>query len=512
MLLDLKEFEQKIEEPELKKGLRLFEDNKLELLNKTANAFFNFLIYSKPGGEIFLQIKGGKIIKYNCFCVNKNYCSHLAAVIFYLQKEMFETIRPLQKSERSYAKKNQTENYINKLKYDLKPFVNINKLKTQDVNDILKRIDLEKENSIFFKQEFYFHLAIILELPKFPAFNYTDHDNKLHAQFKISEQKLKQLPAKKLTIKEKEAVIEAAKYSIRSQANFRAGVFSLLIAYACVIIKDQNELEFLKNQLKKRSLSKNRTEHLDRKLISELQLLITHSKFLHKKFSIKDYNSTIELPIALAELEFCKNKNEKGFEILIENAEVLKENKAKYLAMVEEIVNIAKEKKQSKIELEYLQEKFIYGFVIDENELNHFFELNKKNEDHVANELLQRLRTESPFYTFDKIAVLLINQNRLSELVEEIKKEKNKFRILNSISHKILPDNDFIKLYVKHLSQAITEARFPYFQQEILNLARTYIDKLSIEPRLILIKLLKEKMMYDRQFLVYLNKLYPDKL
>ncbi len=511
MLFDLKEFEQIIKEPELKKGIILFSTNNVELLNKTGTTFFNFLIHSKPGGEISLQLKAGKIISYTCFCEKKFYCQHLAAAIFYLQKEDFELVKPIQKRKSPRIKKSILQNYLNEIKGLLKPDVKENKAKGPQLNDLLKKIHIEKEKAVFLKQQFYFDLSIILELPKLSGFNYSEKENKLHELFQKTKQEINILLAGKISNKEKEALIEAAKHSVRSQPNFRTGVFSSLISYACVFIKDKNDFGILKDLIKKRSLNKNRLEQTDRKLIAELQLSIMHAKLLNKTYSIKNFKSTIELPIALAQIEFCKGKNVKGFKILLQHADNMKKNSNKYLDLVEEILRFAKEKQNKIIEEKYLPEKFIQGLFIEENELNYFFELVGKKSEQATDDLLRRLKSESKFYTLDKIAVLLLNQNRSIQLLEELKREKNKFRIMNELALKMLPDNEFIKLYVKHLSQAITEAKFPYFQEQVLNSARNYIDKLETEQRNFLLRALKEKMMYDKCFHNYVEKTYPDK-
>ncbi|MBA3680821.1 MAG: hypothetical protein H0W73_06595 [Bacteroidetes bacterium] len=512
MLFDQKEFEYTIEEPELKKGLKLFASNKIEILNKESNRSFTFLIHSKPAGEISLQIRSGKIINYKCSCYSKNYCEHLAAALFYLQKEVVEFIKPVTKNKKkqSKAKKGILENCLSSIKTVLKPFVEIDKLKAQQINEICKKIDIEKEKRVFVKQEFYFHLAIILELPKLSNFNYYERENKLHDLVKNSQQKIKQYLSEKPTVIEKEAVIEAAKYSVRSQANFRGGAFSLLIYYALGFIKDKNDLDLLKGQLKKRTQSKNRQDQTDRKLIAEIQISVLQANFLGKTYSLKEHTNTIELPIALAELEFRESKIGKGFTVLAQYAQQLKtKNINKYLDLISEILGIAKEKNNKKTEIEFLEEKFVFGYVIDETELNYFFDLIGESRKQAADQLLTRLKNESRFYTFDKIALLLMNQNRSNELMEEIKREKNKFRVLNTIAPKIFPDNDFIKLYVKHLAQAITEAKFHYFQQEVFNSARIYLDGLPLEPRTNVVIALKEKMLYDKLMLVYINKFYP---
>lgn len=511
MLFDQKEFEHIINASALKKGFKLFTANKLELLQKTSNTAFNFLIFTKPAVEISLQIKAEKILKYNCSCKDRSYCEHLAATIFYLQKEVFEYIPALKEDRRKTRnKKSVFENCLNKIKIALKPFNDVNKPKAQQINEIVKKMDIERENAVFFKEDFYFHLAIVLELPKMACFSYSNKENKLQELVKRSRKIIRQRLAGTPSAIEKEMIIEAAKLSLRSQPNFKAGVFSFLVCYATIFIKDKKDFEFLKSQLKKRSLNKNTLEDIDRKLIAELQLSIMHSKLLNKTYSVKNYISTIELPIALAELEFCNGKDEKGFKILTQSAESLKKNTNKYLDLVEEILRFAKERENVIIENVYLEKKFIYGFFIDENDLNYFFKLNEARIEEATSHLLERLKTESLFYTFDKMAVLLLRQNKINDLLEEIKKEKNKFRTLNAIANKILPDSDFIKLYIKHLSQAITEAKYPYFQEQIFNLARTYIDTLPNEQRNSLLKLFKEKMMYERQFLLYVNKLYPE--
>ena len=93
MLFNLKEFEHKIEETFLKKGLKLFLNKKVELIKKTGSESFSFLIHEKNIGEISVQIRSEKIQNYNCFCGSKNNCEHLAAALFYLQQETLSMLK-----------------------------------------------------------------------------------------------------------------------------------------------------------------------------------------------------------------------------------------------------------------------------------------------------------------------------------------------------------------------------------------------------------------------------------
>jgi hypothetical protein len=514
MLFNQKEFEHFFSGPVLKKGLKLINTKNIELLNKTGNTLFTFLIRD-PNGELSLNIKTGEIIAYNCFCNKKN-CEHLAAAIFYLEKEIIEFIKPLKKlkGNKRKEKKGNLQIYIDRLKNLLKPFISLNKLKALQVNEIIKRMDQEQMLATSLKHLVYFDLATIIELPKLSIFNSTGSENKLEYILINAKRKIRQQLSKNKNSLEKDAVIEAAKESLRSQNNFRTGSFSFLISFASVFIKNKADFDELKQQLKKRNQNKNRLEAIDRKLIAELQLSIMQAKLSDKTYNLKDHQDTVELPIALAELEFSRSRNDKGFKVLTQYSQSIKsKNVNKYLDLVNEVLIFAKEKNNISAETEFLQEKFVYGYVIDEKELQHFFDLQKGKDDGIAAQLLlTRLNNESVFYTFEKSAIVLLQQGKITELVDEIKKENNKFRLLNKIASKVFPDEAFIKLYTKHLSQAITDAKFPCFQEQIFNLARVYLDGLPLEPRKNILKLLKEKMMYERQFLLYINKLYPDNL
>ena len=512
MLFDQKEFEHKIEETKLEKGLKLFIHNKLELKDKTEN-IFTFLIDDKNRGEISIQIKAGKILSYSCFCNAKNYCEHLAAANFYMQQEIlkFETAAKKKKAKvsKKTLKNNALQKYLNSIKIITTPFASFPKLKQGQINEIHKRINFELSGASALKQQFYFHLAIILELPKLSNFNYSEKENILNTFIKNSLREVENSFAKGLNEPEKNAITEAANNTVRSQANFRTGIFSFLISRVSVLSQDKNELEFLRAQLKKRKQNRNRLDSIDRKLVTELQLSIMLAKLSGKTYSTKNYETTLELPIALAELEFCKNKNEKGFSILKLYGEKIKQqNINKYHDLIDEVLIFARAKQNQKIEAEYLKEKFIYGFVIEEKELERFLELEKDK----SIELIKELKALSVFYTFEKIAVVLLHQSRLDELIEEIKKEKNKFRLLHKAVVQKFPDYDakLIDLYANHLVQAIIDAKFPYFQQQIFDLAKQYIDRLADDARKKMLEILKAKLMYERHVLKYISQIYPD--
>lgn len=519
MLFNLKEFEHKIEETFLKKGLKLFLNKKVELIKKTGNGSFSFLIHEKNIGEISVQIRSEKIQNYNCFCGSKNNCEHLAAALFYLQQETLSMLKV--KSLRKKAvttsikqkKKNSFIKQIELIKEIIKPFAMASKLTRTEVNEIYKKIHFEKTGAATFGQDFYFDLAIVCELPKLSNYKYVDGENVIDTLVENAKQEIENHFNKGFSVNETEAFIDATYYSLRSQQNFRSGMYGFFISLASVIITNKNTTADLKILLKKRKQNKNKIGAINRKNVSELQLSIRDAELANKPFLLKNYESTLELPIALAEMEFHKHNHAKAFKLLELYAEKIKiENINKYLDLIIEVLVYAKKYNSKKYEQNYLIEKFVCGYFIDTTELDRFFELNKKqNRDDLVREIILKIKTDSLFFTFEKIAVVLMHQHKFDELVVEIKKEKNKFKLLNEIGIKKFPhyDIDFLTLYTKHFLNAIADAKFPFFQQEMFDLARTYLDLLPGEERENIIKKFKDKLLYEKNMIEYISKLYP---
>ncbi|MEI8136108.1 MAG: hypothetical protein WCH21_02170, partial [Bacteroidota bacterium] len=376
-------------------------------------------------------------------------------------------------------------------------------------NEIYKKINSERSGAAIFGHDFYFNLAILTEITKLPIFTF---ENQLTQLVNNSTNELEVKFTKGLSFAETDGFLAATYYSVRSQPNFRAGAYAFLISRAVVLIKKISDFENLRTLLKKRKLAKNKLDTVDNKIITEIQLLQMEARLLEKQISFKNYEDIIELPIALAELEFLNNKIVKGFQILEADALKIKlKNINRYLDFIDKTIIFAKKYNNEKKELEYLIEKFSCGYFIDQNEFNRFTMLiPSSNGGFGVNELLEKIKKESILYTFEKTALILLNQNRLDELITEIKKEKNKFKLLNEIGIKKLPQHspEFITLYIKHFTNAVADAKFPYFQQQLFDLAKTYLDGLPSEIREKTIEIIKEKMIYEKHMVAYIIKLY----
>lgn len=523
MLFDRKEFEHKIEESKLKKGLQLFLKQKVEFTHKTENFGFTFLIHSKISQEIFIHLKGDKIIDYTCSCSNENYCEHLAAVIFYLEQENLDvlklpsfTSKSIKQSKSRRSKKTIFEKYIHQIKIIIDPIFGNTKPTRQQIAEVTKKINFEKNGAATFNNDFYFDLSVICELTKLTHFNFAKTEGVFDLLIENSKNGIEAKFRKTITPIESHAFIEAAHYSLRSQGNFRSGIYSFLISRASVLIKDASDFENLRDLLKKRNQNKNSLDPINRKLVAEIQLTVMEATCVNNTYSLKNYENTIEVPIALSELEFHKRKKAKGFKLLQEFAGKIKKfNINKYLDLIDEALKFSNYYENKNAEVFYLEEKFVCGYFINDSDLARYFSLKKmENQDSIATELIKKLKSESTFYTFEKIAAVLLRQNKLDELISEIKKEKNKFKLLNDIGIKKLPEysSDFFSLYIKHFINAIADAKFPYFQQELFDLARVYLDHLPDEVRAGIIEKIKEKMIYEKHMVQYISNVYPLKV
>ncbi|MGZ3898997.1 MAG: hypothetical protein ACXVNQ_01575, partial [Bacteroidia bacterium] len=78
------------------------------------------------------------------------------------------------------------------------------------------------------------------------------------------------------------------------------------------------------------------------------------------------------------------------------------------------------------------------------------------------------------------------------ELIKEINRRPDKFRLLNEVVIKMLPEyNDSLfKIYIKQFQNAVSLASEPYYQQKIFNDARRYLDKLPENEKGKLIKMI----------------------
>jgi hypothetical protein len=533
MLFDLKEFEQFFAEKALKKGLNLFEKGKVEQVQKMPNGSHHFLINS----DIHLSIKkkADAVISYTCDCEQKKYCEHLSAVLFYFQQEVLgiavkqsaqknkkalvkasanaETIsfkhflqtleftqlldfieqyadenpffKELVKAHFSHkSESNAFDFYTIEIKLILQNVVTLQKLSQKNIAEICLKIHnlLARAAGLKsdFNEAFFLRLALINELPQMFEKRVTGSDAELANLHKDNLQLLNAYYKDGLNQEEKNCWIRVTELAIKTNAKLQYETYVFLIPRAACIINRRDDFIKLKSLLAKRSQKNYYTNYFNKLLIAQLQLEIKEAELFQTTFAEKKYSEEPELAIALADLSFCEGKVANGFKQLEKFYEQSKQTPS-YFGYLDYIISKASEFNYTQIELKYLKESFINGLNIYPNYLNRFFELLRKEElTNEIDEVITKLRQKDKHYHFDKITSLLMKLNRWEDVIAEVKKQQNKFSILNLAALHTWPhyDSDFLDLYVKHFLEAVREARVVYYQEYIFKEAKKYIDKL----------------------------------
>lgn len=112
MEISLDKFEHQIEEKILKRGFDYFQKGYVTDLNELGGGDYEITV---EGSEIYtvgLNIRGNTVCEFECDCPYDKgpICKHVAAALFYLQKDILETIElPAQKTQNTQKEKSVTE-------------------------------------------------------------------------------------------------------------------------------------------------------------------------------------------------------------------------------------------------------------------------------------------------------------------------------------------------------------------------------------------------------------------
>ena len=510
MLFDIRHFEQLFDETFLKKGLKLFETGKVELIEKQQGNDFNFII--NKAVSLALKKKGDKLLSYNCSCKKPDFCEHLASVLFYFQQDTLGLVVKKRKSKKAAAAlKTSYDLKVDVLRDWIEPYLNIKVLDQAQLDEICKEI-LKLKKSVKNPEENYdLALALLIVVPSVLQLRLPGDETLLKKQLTSILKELKTGFDLGLTHAQKEKWHRATLESIRNNAVLKSEAYTFLVPRAVTFITSKPDLERLISVLNSRKYKMNYASRFDKLMIAKLEVAIRGSELFSFSFPADYQSAVVELIIAKAELGFCSHKINDAFNYLSENDEVIKQhNFFYYSAYVDYIIAKAQEENKPVTELNYIKKSFLYNAFILPKYLDRFVELVPANElDAVVNELVAWLRNKQEVSAFDKITSLLFSTGRFDELIDEIRKQHNKFNLLHAILLKKLPhyDTDTLALYMQHLLEAFIEAGFYHFQQHTFNKAKNYLDQLPVRIKDDFISELLDRMGRNKQISRYILSL-----
>ena len=570
MSIDLKEFEHIFRAGVLKNGLRICKNGGVSLLEKKTNNGFEFLVFDKKNFEINIIKKAQKITDYACACnKTKNFCEHLCAVVFYLEKESLGieikvSKKVVKKASVTKIKKNKEINfkeflynieytqllnfiekegfknellkqqiinhftlktnenafkiYCNDVKIILWNYLEYSKISQKHSNDLFKKItELElqaKTQNTSYNHLFFYYLALICQLPTLFKVKTNANDSELYTLIHQAINYLNTCFNGELTFLEIKALQDATPQLLKNNSYISVELTSSIIKKTIAFIDDKNELQKLKT-----IVVKLKDKHfyyftiINGLEIIKQQLTLKYCELTNTLPSSVDDNFIIEYSIAKAELLINKGKNKEGLQELDTlYAELKQKNNSKFLNYISYVLKIATFYNIKTLQIKCLSDSLIYNYDIN---FEHLETLKKIIGDTDFNTtidaLINTIKLNKAKNASLKIISLLNYTHRIGDVILELKNKNQLFTELNTVVLKNLPSYSFelIDMYCTHFIYALNEARYDFYKEAVFKQAQRYINGLPINVQTYLIQKILEAIPKTKFIYNLIKKNYP---
>ncbi len=479
--LHIDRFEQFFNENTLKTAISILKKDQIDLVSKPKKGGYFFVIEGKNRNEVNITRRAQNIVSYSCSC-ESGLCEHICASFFYLQKELLNDLLTGTKSGR----KKEADLFNFYCKQIKQEWARLKKTKPGE-EDFLKfaytLFNLKRD-------EFFISLALLTVLSDISLRQSDKKDFSLLE--KETKSKFQKLFLKGIDHYQESALIKAAVVSLSSQRRFNSELFSFLIVFAGLVIKDKSIFSELKNLLDKKILKYHYPADQNKKRLAYFHLRNAEQCLDSKRKKVKQKEIFTEYYLALAERELCLKKPAKALKFLEEGYQEIKNKRpANFISYLESVVETARIVKTPDTELFFLKQILIHTPHINPALLRRVkVLLPYSDRNDFYDEVISAIK-ESPRETFEKLSDILWEEKRWDELVKEIKKQQNKFRLLNEVAIQKLPEYDSVlfEVYIQQLLRALSEASETHYQQKIFNDAKRYFERL---PDNIKLKLLSD--------------------
>lgn len=530
MLFDTKQFELHFEEKHLKKGLKFFEQGAVDLIEKSGHGEFRLRCGQT---ELSLRKKGDKLLAFECACKKHLYCEHLAAALFYLLRDTLGLAPNRKQKTKRFKRKALSVNISTRAVYDF--LNNTAKAKPKEKNllqlfysipeadcfdfysqlfhSLLEpyyekpvlnqaRIDeacaaLEKLSSkiLLLKTtesvSFYVHLALLDELQNFLQLRFTGHETELIQLRKSCYSFLDDAFKQGLSDPEKAAWQNAAFGSLRNNHVLKSGTFAFLIPRLLSWLHNRSTFEELNDLLSRRKYKVPYYANLNYLTLAKIQVCQCEYKLYKQRACVKDETSAVEDVLAEIELAFCNNKVTKGFKLIEAGYQViLSTHKHYFEEYTAYAVAKAKEYQRQEIALRFLEERLTKGLSMRPDDFDDYLRLlHELNQPQKIDQLIDAIRYNPRYYSFDKLSIILQKINRSEELITEIKKQDNAFRLLHGILIQKLPafEVTHLPIYLTQFINAMAALKVYSHQQSLFETAKEFIEQLPRETQLTLL-------------------------
>lgn len=530
MTFALVQFEHHFSEAILKKAYKLFSGAQVKALGSDRTHTFRFLVKKQ---EVFFRAEAGQLLQTFCTCKHNKACEHLAAALFYFQKDSLQLDQRTNKSKAPRVplmrlpafEKLMRDSYFESLLIDkktsrrtnnalwealnsrqgyaayalyyrcfehlLEPYLEHEILNAERVKNVHAQTKqwIELVEPLIRKQpEFlYLHLALLGTLPLLLQKRFSTDEWPLLQLLNKSKEHADAAFKAGLTAESKKIWLQATYLSIKNNKVLLYQSYLFLVPRMACMINRVNELEELVNILSVRRYKKRYMDAYHPLTAVLILVKMRLSDLLKSQAPMAEEGEWLEHKMGMADYYFLKGRQKKGMAFLEKNlqqpTELSATEKSFFVAYV---LEKAKSLGYPTLERQLLKQKIISEAILHQQDLDRYVSLIPVGEKEQAlQELIELLSIQNRYYMFDKLALVLAYSKHYPALALALKREHGRFAWAQETALNLNREESqaFIPVYLRHLSEALNEARFFTLQKNILDKALLVFKTLSESQR-----------------------------
>ncbi len=464
MLFDARHFEQVFSEQALKKGLRLFERGKTELIKRQSPDFE----FDSGGEKVQLRKRADRVLSYDCTCTSKFPCEHLASVLFFLQQDKLSLPKTKRPGKENNKRKKTNAAHLFSQHFSqfsglIKDYLAVEQLTASGRSALLSDVMVTERNlSALGISTLITDLVLVSGLSPLYSGSVTSQAPGVHQIFIEAETRLRHSSSKTMSRTEKEAWLLAAAQSLRSGKVLHSGAFTWLVPRALLLTKDLHVVTELMELTEKRKMQKAFHEGFNRLLVVKCMIALRLKELKQGRVPGRLRNAEPEYSIAIAEFNFLKRHSQRAWQELhlsIQNLSGTSEGSE----LLTYAIATAAAKQDEKQELYLIKTSLIQLPFLHNDRLQRFFEIAAPED---VTDITDALRLSAGAGSVEKFWTFLMASGQYDELFTLLRNEKNSFNLLHEMAmHKLpAPGDELLHVYCRQLETAFSHS--PYESQK----------------------------------------------
>lgn len=519
MTFPLARFEQHVHESVLKKGLRLFEAGAVKPLSEHNR---QDLVFRVKTHDVVLALTGKLVDFTKCSCRRVQPCEHCCACFFYVQQEALQLMKsPVKKKSFSHPlfhvkkarkvssllkaisptadlsaglKAMEEEHvfafYYHAMQAVLKEFEGeeilnqhqLTAIRTK-VDDFVQRVKNTLPPPVHVLA---LNLAMVVHLNALRLKRLSGDETWLLHTTKQCEETLSNMAGKTLSDTETQHWKHAVFLSVNNNRSLTVQPFLFLIRYAVLFLRREEAKELLQI-LDARRYKRRYHEETDPLACARFFVRVRLAEPKTLELPKPDEPNWLEALMALTEYELLKHKSNKAVHRLTTLMEqpqsIAGVPRAAFLAFA---LNVARASRSKALERQVLLQRFLTESFLQQQDLERYAGCLEPSEREAAlRALCEQLSVRNRYFVFEKMSLALIFTNQYPRLAAELKKEHKRLSLAQETALHLEEDLAiaFMPTYLRHLAEALNEARVFSLQKNLLDKSLRVFDRFGADKR-----------------------------